>query len=266
MDVKQLRRSTVKALRTLAGEHAIKGRSTMRKAELVDALLRVLRQPVDPQPVPPELVDVSSASSPRGGGAQPPERRDGEPDPGLPIPDRYARDRLVLLPQDPHHLFAYWELSGPALHGARQRASADAQAVLLLHGPDGSEQREIDLDGGSYYLSVAPASSYRAELALRTSTGELIGIVASEPIDTPPLGPSDQLDQEWMVVDETFDELLVRAGLPGGPSSADLIAEQRLQARLYQQTGVAPLSSGALPGSHSMPSSHPSGSSGSRRG
>ena len=168
-------------------------------------------------------------------------------DPGLPIPEFYGADRLVLLIQDPSHIFAYWELSGPALDHARQALGEPGTPVLLVHGAGGCEQREVDLAGGNYYLSVAPGGTYRAELALRGSTGALCCIVASNEVAMPRAAPSERLDEEWMAVDETFSELLVMAGLPANAgSSATLARDRAMRSRLWQETGVTPFSSGHL--------------------
>ena len=69
------------------------------------------------------------------------------------------------MPQDPHHIFAYWELSDKALEAARIELGEEGFPVLVIYGPHGPEQRDIDLLGGNYYLSVAPSSTYRASLA-----------------------------------------------------------------------------------------------------
>lgn len=261
---------SVAALRSLAAEHKIPGRSRLRKSELVEALAEL--QPRAPQPLPPpttaRAADASSSADTAAAAAPRSVPSDG-PDPGLPIPDRYDRDRLVLMPQDPTHLFAYWELSGDSLARARERIDGEGHLVLVVVSPRGVEQREVDLLGGNYYLSVAPGTTYRGELALRGAHGELVTVVAAAPVATPPLGPSDRLDEAWMAVDETFEELLVGAGVPGqAPSSAE-IAGKRVHARLWHEAvagpGLPPGSSEHMPGlpsSYVLPSSHDLGGSG----
>ncbi|MDA3960168.1 MAG: hypothetical protein PF961_05225, partial [Planctomycetota bacterium] len=114
--------------------------------------------------------------------------------------------------------------------------------------------------------------TYRGELALRGPNGQLVPLVASEAISTPPIGPSERLDEDWMAVDETFDELLVGAGLPGSSPSSVSMSEQRLRARLWSEVaagpGIPPGSSDnltGLPSSYGLPSSHSVGSSSSHR-
>lgn len=172
------------------------------------------------------------------------------PDPGLPIPDRYGRDRLVLMVQDPHHLFAYWELSPATLERARSAAGGAGTPVLAISAGGSTEFREVDLRGGNYYLAVAPDRDYTAELALRDPQGRLHVLARSNQVATPAPGVSGRIDEQWMGVDETFHELLELAGLPGGTSSgagsAARLSDQRLAAWSWQKGVVSTLSSTSL--------------------
>lgn len=246
MHADQLASLTVKDLRALASEQAITGRQRMKKAELVAALSKAM---AGPQPDLTALAAHGTGSSATSLPAQEAVRQDApqQPDPGLPIAQHYGQDRLVLMAQDPFHLFAYWELSGSALARCKSQLAGHYTTVLVLHSAHGCEQREVDLIGGNYYLSVAPGQRYRAELALRSADGRLIPLVSSKEVETPPAGPSDRNDEEWLAIDQTFHQLLERSGLPSIPAaSAELVAEQRLRARLWQDMRVTPISSGAL--------------------
>jgi hypothetical protein len=89
--------------------------------------------------------------------------------------------------------------------------------VLLLHTSGGTEHREVDLRGGNYYLSVSPNASYEAELVLRDSQGRLHRLAKSNRVTTPPATVSGRVDEDWLVVDESMDEML-RSGLALGSS------------------------------------------------
>lgn len=250
MNRDQLDTMTVKELRSLAAEAGIPGRSKLKKDQLVAALAEL--EPRAPAPLEPAAEALAAGASSTGGGAPQPQS-DG-PEPGLPIPEHYGSDHLTLMAQDPHHLFAYWELSGPALERARGELGEAGALVLVVRSDAGVEQREVDLLGGNYYLVVAPDRIYHGELALRATDGRLVPVVAARPVATPPAGPSSRVDEEWMAVDETFEELLVEAGLPGAGGSSMTVQEQRLRARLWQEhAAVGPGSSEQVPG---LPSSH----------
>ncbi|MBA3709862.1 MAG: DUF4912 domain-containing protein [Planctomycetes bacterium] len=259
MTPEQLMGMSVKELKVLAGEKGVPNASKMRKDELVQALMPHSRgphpgspsiktpsggMPILPDPKP------SGSSSMTPAVSRPPQVG---PDPGLPIPDRYGRDRLVLMVQDPQHIFAYWEVTPERLDEARRQAGESSTAVLLLITASGTEQREIDLRGGNYYLSVAPNAAYQAQIALRDRAGKLHPLATSNQVMTPAASVSQRSDEQWMAVDETFHELLSMAGLPGQvrpDSSTARFTDQRLAAWSWKETGVKPFSSGTI-SSHS---------------
>lgn len=262
---------TVKELRAMAVERGVVNAARMLKAELIAALTRhqqdtgvdsgtrsrVRRKASFTAPHSLRAGETPAPSSlpPQAPALQPPP---AGTDPGLPIPERYGTDRLVLMVQDPHHIFAYWELTPHTLEQMRQ-ASGGGAPVLVVHGSNGDESREVDLAGGNYYLAVAPNASYQAELALRDAQGRLYTLAKSNRVSTPAPSASNRVDEQWLGVDETFHELLEMAGLPehltaGSSRQLTKMSDQRLVAWGWKETGVRPFSSGTL-SSHSLTSS-----------
>ncbi len=227
-DLQQL---TVKDLRALAERHGLSLPAKLRKDQLVTALLPLIQEAPAVKPISAP-VEAPAGSSSLATAAAPAAVHQG-PDPGLPIPDQYGIDRLVLLVQDPHHIFAYWEITAATHQRASGFAGDGATPVLLIEGQHGTEQREIDLRGGNYYLTVAPGTSYRARLALRSRDGRLHALCAdSNIVATPAIGPSERHDEAWMEVDEHFHELLERSGSPAvGESSLNRFLKRSLNAR-----------------------------------
>jgi hypothetical protein len=218
MNRSELAALAVKELRALAESHGIARSGKLKKDELVQALIPLLT-PAPTAPTlapPPGPAGSSHLETPQA--PLPPAHE------GLPIPDRYGRDRLVLMVQDPHHIFAYWEVTPGNLDHARSRAGEGWTPVLVVSTPTGTEQREVDLRGGNYYLAVAPASRYHAVLALRDRHGNLHRLAESGEAFTPAAGPSPSTDEQWMVVDETFQELLSLAGAGSESSTARFAA------------------------------------------
>ncbi len=235
MTAEELMRMTVKDLRALAERHGLTGHGKLRKDELIGGLLPFAvdgsAKAGSSGSAAANATTVIMAAPPAGSSktstpSAPPAPQRG-PDPGLPIPDSYSHDRLVLLVQDPHHIFAYWEVTPSTYATVAAAAGHGAATVLALHTSSGAEQREVDLRGGNYYLAVAPGATYRAEIALRSRDGTLHTLAISNFVETPAAGPSSRTDATWMEVDETFHELLALAGLPG-PDAGSLA---RLSAR-----------------------------------
>ncbi len=265
MDRAALNALTVTQLRELATAHRIAGASKAKKADLVESLTKALsttsptgalQPPAGAAPVLQSLGQGSSTTAPAAPAA-PVERG---PEPGLPIPDTYGRDRLVLMAQDPWHVFAYWEVTPATLERVRSAAGGAGWIVLAVETPHGREIREVDLVGGNYYLTVAPEAEYVAELALRDHNGQLHTLAVSNRIRTPAAAPSSRTDEAWMAIDETFHELLDRAGLPGaGGSSAGLSSAElarRVVAWNLSQVDQQALFSGLLQRAPSSLSSH----------
>jgi hypothetical protein len=253
MSSESFERMSVQELRDVAAAYGVTGVQTMSKADLVTALTRQAGKRVSAKA--PAMESLSSTSLSDNKNAATDVQRG--PDPGLPIPNRYGRERLVLMVQDPFHLFAYWELSDQAIERARTEVGELGTTVLVLQTENGSEQREVDLRGGNYYLAVAPNAVYEAQIALRDSRGKLFTLLKSNRVSTPAANVSTRTDESWMAVDETFGELLQMAGLPGQlGSSMNRPAEsnQRTVAWEWKDTAVKTLSSGSF-SSHNLSSS-----------
>ena len=259
MDRAELAALAVKELRMLAEANGVPRSGRLKKDELVQALIPLLTPSRLAPTLAPHTGPAGSSHLETPAPILPPSHE------GLPIPDRYGRDRLVLMVQDPHHIFAYWEVTPGNLDQARCRAGEGWTPVLVVSTPSGTEQREVDLRGGNYYLAVAPASHYRAVLALRDRQGNLHMLAESGEAFTPAAGPSTSTDEQWMVVDETFQELLSLAG-SGSESSAarfsssgTLVRRRSLDSRLLSwdmnEQSLDQLSSAALAMHGSAPSS-----------
>jgi uncharacterized protein len=212
-----LDKQSLKELREMAAKLGVRNRSKMRKRELVEAIstLQQLHQ---------DSIDGMSSSSLSSADLQDQQLVVKQTDTGLPIPPGYDQDRLVLMVQDPNHVFAYWEISHHTLDQIRTRFGRQSASLLLVHTGQSHEQRVIDLAANNYYLAIPPNQDCRVELAVRDETGETHILMSSNTVRTPAHRPSHRTDAEWMDVQESFATLLEMAELPdGGLSSADLV-------------------------------------------
>ncbi|MEK7411878.1 MAG: DUF4912 domain-containing protein [Planctomycetota bacterium] len=224
MSIDKFSQLPLKDLRALAAGRGIPGSARLDKSGLIKALTQDLATSTRREPPPPAAHSGTSSSAA-------PSVRTWQPAPaehGLPIPDSYGRDRLVLMVQDPSHVFAYWEVTSTTLDRVRSAANHTGSPVLVI----GSEQREVDLRGGNYYLTVTPGMDYTAELSWRDITGHLHLIARSNTIRTPAAGPSARTDEAWMDVNERFIDLMNLAGLPGSAESSSARFRNRRQLNL----------------------------------
>jgi hypothetical protein len=273
MTINNLQQMSVILLRSMAAQHGVTRTSRLTRSELVAALsaklshnhgtaghaqastsrTRATGDDLFTSTVPPDLARSRTSTA---AAVQPPmsiPQLSTPADPGLPIPTSYGRDRLVLMVQDPKHLFAYWELAGTALSRIRSDVGDVVTPVLVVHTPSGTEYRDIDIRGGTYYLAVAPGSHYRVDLALRDHQGQLHILMRSNSVTTPSPTISTRVDEQWMGLDETFHELLEMSGISGtipSRSSGERLADRRREDRQWQiihgDVVVNPLSSHVL--------------------
>ena len=122
---------------------------------------------------------------------------------GWKLPDAYEIDRLVLLPKDPHWLFAYWEVTAKLENRFRMRYGADcdtARLVMRIHDLENGGQKEVTLDchSDNNYLQVDHADhAYYVEMGRILPDGSFISMLTSNTIRTPRNSISAVIDPSW---------------------------------------------------------------------
>lgn len=141
------------------------------------------------------------------------------------LPHRYNDNKIVLLARDPYWCYAYWDISPNFMETKAKEARKSGQYDLILRVYDVTDivfdgknaHKFIDLkvsgDSNNWYINVwASDRSYIVDLGFKTADGRFILIARSNVVSTPRDRVSDKTDEEWMVVDEDFDELLKLSG------------------------------------------------------
>lgn len=124
-------------------------------------------------------------------------------DRGLPLPEEYGYDRIVASPRNPSWVFCYWELSGNVLERTRSEHGQNFDVlrpwILRTHRVDEDIAVDVQIDPsvGSWYVEVGKPGRYQFELGLLSENGEMVSLVASLMIETPPETVSDDIDEEW---------------------------------------------------------------------
>ncbi|HEY3837818.1 MAG TPA: DUF4912 domain-containing protein [Bryobacteraceae bacterium] len=106
------------------------------------------------------------------------------------LPSSYGSHRLVLLPVDPHRIYAYWVLSADPL------PTAGSRAVLRVHESSASGEItrpfdvDVDLAAGNAYIHLWSAEkTYSAEIGLRGEDGAFVSLAHSNSVTSPPAAP-----------------------------------------------------------------------------
>jgi hypothetical protein len=155
------------------------------------------------------------------------------------IPTGYGDHKIVLMVKDPWWLYAYWELQPEQERQARRQLkpeeAAGLRTVLRVYDvtgrnfPDEGANRWFDITVSdlamNWFIHVnAPNRSFIVEIGLLTRAGRFLMLARSNRVTTPRFGPSDVLDEDWMISDEAYWKLFGMTAGIGMGSSAGLKA------------------------------------------
>jgi hypothetical protein len=140
------------------------------------------------------------------------------------LPPEYGDTKVVLLVRDPEWVFAYWELSeetraryGVPREGFHKRLVLRVYNVTGRKWPEDKAQYCFDIDVGPYannwYIRVPESdASWVAELGVIEEDGTYVPIVASNVAHVPRQAMSAEMDEQWMVIEETFRKIYESSG------------------------------------------------------
>jgi hypothetical protein len=264
MTAADLKSRTVRDLASMARKKNVPGWHTMRKEELVKALLRHTKTHSENRAGGNRRIHDVHASKKAAATHQKIVKRLEE------IQDKLAeakdlafrsvteesggvtKDRLVVMVRDPYWLHAYWDLSrksvervkavlGPYWHGARpvlrvyEVVRDDAVADARHH------LRDIRIHGGvkNWYLDVQnPPKTYQLDIGYLVPGGRFYCLARSNVVTTPPEAAADNFDKNWTDVAKNYDRIFA---LSGGYSEQEAkgelkeVFEERLQRPIGDQ-------------------------------
>ncbi len=157
------------------------------------------------------------------------------------LPHAYGEDYLVLLPRDPHWLFAYWEVSPLTRRSVEKQmglgwdANRTVLRVFRMDPKQSGLEEFFDIAPGplaeSYYINAGvPDKAYRVELGYVLPDGRYEVILVSNTVTTPRDRLSDILDEKWRLPDWQARRLYRRIAL------SHLSSPERLR----QEAALAP--------------------------
>ena len=126
------------------------------------------------------------------------------------IPDKYGRDRLVLLARDPGNLFCMWEISHEKLESLsktmpEEKWLARRQVLRLFRTTAGMSKpiAEVGIYGeaGRYHIEVPyPNATYHVEIGFYFPDGAFECVLSGAPMRTPQDSPPTLSPVRWMTV------------------------------------------------------------------
>ncbi|MBN2328584.1 MAG: DUF4912 domain-containing protein [Candidatus Omnitrophica bacterium] len=221
---------------------------------------------------PEEAASSSIAPAPKEEIREPETIWAGEEGPDL--PSGYGMSVLRALPRDPHWAFLYWEISQDTRDQIQQEEGEwffdIAVPLIRILNKQGDVVNEVPvlLDANSWYINLTPNGTFQFELGLKDPEGKFRSILRSNLLTLPPVEPSSQTDEEWALLSEEFQEMILHSAdvdmktLAGSgfPSMIPHILRQRKRVPWIWTSQQQPsshlwVSSHSWPSSHAMPSS-----------
>ncbi len=149
-----------------------------------------------------------------------------------------TRDRLVVMVRDPFWLHAYWELSRRGVQRAQAALGHDwhvSRPVLRVFevvrdGTTNSSKRlvrDIEVHGGvnNWYIDVQnPPKSFQLEIGYRAGE-RFLSLARSNRVTTPQAGASDAFDRNWSEVAKDFDRIYAMSGGYADPDASRELKE-----------------------------------------
>lgn len=155
-------------------------------------------------------------------------------------------DRLVVMVRDPYWLHAYWELAPRSLERAQSALGQFWHTTLptlrlFTVSADGTSvlQREVTIHGGvkHWYVDVQnPPQQFRMEIGYLAAGGQFYCLARSNTVTTPPAGTSDSVDENWVDIDENADRIFAMSG-GYTPQGTSLELQELLEERLRRPMG-----------------------------
>jgi hypothetical protein len=160
---------------------------------------------------------------------------------------RIERDRLVVMVRDPYWLQAYWELTPQSVDRAQSALGQfwhKSQPVLRLYrlAKDGSAtlDRNLRIHGGvsHWYVEVQdPPAQFRLEIGYLGLNDQFYCLARSNSVTTPPAGTSDSVDENWADVADNADRIFAMSG-GYSPRGTSLELQELLEERLGRPMGT----------------------------
>ncbi|MEB3831467.1 DUF4912 domain-containing protein [Phormidium sp. CCY1219] len=221
-----LEEMTLRQLRKVASEYAISRYSRMRKSQLLAAIKEKQRTKISVEQTRSleaqeevEAAKFELGQEDRTGGTL------ASVDEGLSdLPSGYGESRIVLLPRDPQWAYTYWDI--PNEHKEELRRQGGQQLALRLYdvtdinleyqSPHSIQEYPSDELAREWYLPI-PVSDrdYAVDIGYRCADGRWLVLARSTPVHTPPVYPSDWIEDQFITVDweedlkgKTFLELV----------------------------------------------------------
>jgi uncharacterized protein len=259
MTATALRSRTAKDLAQMARQNGVAGWHSMKKEELIEALVALARRRTSQHRQPDNLVSNGhSLNEVQVVRETPPHVRRNLEQLHLKLAalknlahsaetHREPReDRLVVMVRDPYWLHAFWDLSqrsvdrAQAAMGQRWHSAQPTLRVLrIMEAGTSKIERDITIHGGvsNWYVDVnEPPCTFRMEIGYLSADGTFYALARSNSVQTPPAGSSTAVDENWSDVAQNADMIYAMSG-GYSPQGTSRELQELLEERLRRPLG-----------------------------
>ena len=261
MTAAALRSRTAKDLAQLARQHGIAGWHSMKKEELIEAIVAIahkrnieLRQTSNgshghsansrdirlssqtPAHVRHSLEQLHQKLAALKNLAHSGQQAHAEP----------KEDRLVVMVRDPYWLHAVWDLSQRSVDRAQaamgqswHTSQPTLRVFRIMEAGTSKLERDIAIHGGvsNWYVDVIePPSSFRMAIGYLAPDGTFYSLARSNSVQTPPAGSSSAVDENWADVVQNADMIYAMSG-GYSPQGTSRELQELLEERLRRPLG-----------------------------
>ncbi|TWU27347.1 DUF4912 domain-containing protein [Bythopirellula polymerisocia] len=258
MTAASLRSHTAKDLAQIARQQGVPGWHSMRKADLIKALIHVAQKKTSTRQQ--QNGNGHSGSSTTRISETPPQvRQDIQAaqqklallknlalkDSGTENSDS-DRDQLIVMVRDPYWLHANWSLSQRSIDRAQaalgqrwHHCQPTLRVFRIMEAGSSVLVRDITIHGGvsNWYVDVAePPSQFRMEIGYLAEDGTFYALARSNSVQTPSADANETVDENWSDVAENADRIFA---MSGGYSQQGTSRElqELLETRLHRPMG-----------------------------
>jgi hypothetical protein len=135
-------------------------------------------------------------------------------DDGFMFPSTHGENLIALMVRDPYWLFAYWEfapnLKEDLVRRVGEEALRQSRLVLRVYDVTGTDAddpaayHDIDVAHGArdWYINVTHVESeYCVDIGIILPDGTFVVIARSNRVSLPPIGPSSEVDEQWVSIE-----------------------------------------------------------------
>ncbi len=258
MTAAALRSRTAKDLAQMARQNGVAGWHSMKKEELIDALVVIARKR-NLETRQPGNGHATNGRDVQLGTQTPAHVRKSLEQlhqklanlknlahSAKPISSEVKDDRLVVMVRDPYWLHACWDLSQRSVDRAQvamgprwHTAQPTLRVIRIMEAGTSKIERDITIHGGvsNWYVDVnEPPCSFRMEIGYLSADGMFYALARSNSVQTPPAGSSDAVDENWSDVAQNADMIYAMSG-GYSPQGTSRELQELLEERLRRPLG-----------------------------